>query len=279
MNTGATQTGHLKKMKTTLAAPVQYQLVFDTGSLPIDPANQPTVTLTHTGKISCIHCGRITNKSFSQGYCYPCFRSLPECDNCIMSPEKCHFHEGTCRDPEWGQTWCMQTHYVYLANSSGIKVGITRQNQIPTRWMDQGAVQAMAICQVSTRQLAGFVEHCLRQFVSDRTAWQTMLKGQIEPVDLKAAWQTLHTQVRADLSHLIEQHGADAIAIIENPEPVDISYPVVEHPLKVKSHNLDKTPTVTGVLNGIKGQYLILDTGVINLRKFTGYEITATLEN
>ena len=50
-------------------------------------------------------------------------------------------------------------------------------------------------------------------------------------------------------------------------------YPVEQYPEKVKSHNLDKTPVIRGKLQGIKGQYLILDTGVINIRKYSGYEL------
>lgn len=273
-----TQTGHLKKMRTALEAPVRYELVFDSGTLPIDPDTQPVVTIEYSGKISCINCGRVTNKSFSQGYCYPCFQALPECDTCIMSPEKCHFDQGTCRDPAWGETWCMTPHFVYLANSSGVKVGITRENQIPTRWMDQGAIQAMAICKVSTRQLSGFVEAVLRQHVSDRTRWQAMLKGDVDVLDLNAEWNTLYAQVADEINALKAQHGPGSIEIIQSPQPIDIQYPVVEHPTKVKSFNLDKTPSVTGTLKGIKGQYLILDNGVINLRKFTGYEVSATLD-
>jgi len=277
MVTQATQTGHLRKMTTALQEPVRYELTFDSGSLAIDPSAQPTVTLQYSGKISCINCGRVSNKSFSQGYCYPCFSSLPECDTCIMSPEKCHFAAGTCRDPAWGETWCMQTHYVYLANSSGVKVGITRQNQIPTRWMDQGAIQAMAILKVSTRQLAGFAEAIIRQHVSDRTRWQAMLKGEVEPLVLIDEWKTIKNLVKDELTALQTEHGADAIVFIDALEPIDIQYPIIEHPTKVKSFNLDKTPQVQGVLKGIKGQYLILDTGVINIRKFSGYEVCVEL--
>jgi len=194
-----------------------------------------------------------------------------------MSPEKCHYAAGTCRDPAWGETWCMQTHYVYLANSSGIKVGITRQNQIPTRWMDQGAIQAMAIFRVSTRQLSGFVEAIIRQHVSDRTSWQAMLKGAVEPLDLNQEWQQLAAKIQPEMEALQAEHGVEAITAIDTPESIDINYPVLEHPTKVKSFNFDKTPTVEGVLQGIKGQYLILDTGVINIRKFTGYEVSASI--
>ena len=248
------QSGHLKKMSTTLEAPVRYELVFDTGTLPINPAEQPSIRLEYTGQISCIHCGRITNKSFSQGYCYPCFKALPECDTCIMSPEKCHYDEGTCRDAAWGESYCMTPHFVYLANSSGVKVGITRENQIPTRWMDQGAIQAMAVCKVATRKLSGLVEAILRQHVTDRTRWQAMLKGDVEHLDMKAEWITLYDKVRDEIDELKTQYGDDAIEVIAKPEPIDIEFPVEEHPTKVKSFNLDKTATITGVLKGIKGQ-------------------------
>ena len=264
-------------MSTTLESPVRYELVFDTGNLAINPQEQPHIKLEYTGQISCINCQRVTNKSFSQGYCYNCFRTLPECDTCIMSPEKCHYDQGTCRDPAWGETWCMQTHYVYLANSSGVKVGITRENQIPTRWMDQGAIQAMAICKVNTRKLSGLVEAILRQHVTDRTRWQAMLKGEVETLDLVAEWATLYEKVRNEIDALKEEHGNEAIEVIKQPEPIDIDFPVLEHPKKVKSINLDKTATVKGQLMGIKGQYLILDNGVINIRKFTGYEVTVSL--
>ena len=54
-------------------------------------------------------------------------------------------------------------------------------------------------------------------------------------------------------------------------EVVQIRYPVLEYPEKVRSHNLDKEPRLEGTLMGIKGQYLIFDTAVINMRKYAGY--------
>lgn len=82
--------------------------------------------LEWTGGIACSHCGRATRKSFAQGHCYPCFKRLARCDTCIIKPELCHFHAGTCREPDWGQRFCFQPHIIYLANASGLKVGITR---------------------------------------------------------------------------------------------------------------------------------------------------------
>jgi hypothetical protein len=172
--------GHLRKMRARLDKPVQYELLLSEQAMPLNPLIGKPVKLVYTGKIYCVHCGRATKKSFSQGYCYPCFTSLAQCDTCIMKPETCHYAAGTCREPVWGETYCMQTHYVYLANSSGIKVGITRQNQIPTRWIDQGAVQALPIFKVQSRHISGLVEVAIAKHISDKTSWQQMLKNNVE---------------------------------------------------------------------------------------------------
>ena len=235
------------------------------------------IELNFQGSIHCVHCDRKTNKSFSQGYCYPCFTKLAQCDICMVSPEKCHYDQGTCREPEWGEQHCMADHIVYLANSSGIKVGITRESQLPTRWIDQGAVQALPIFRVKTRQQSGLVEDILRQHVADKTNWRTMLKGAIVPTDLPAMRDILYERCDKGLIELEERFGLQAFQRIENVEPVDIEYPVLEYPVKVVSHNMDKNPLVEGTLMGIKGQYLILDNGVINIRKYTAYHVEVML--
>ncbi|MCV6605915.1 MAG: DUF2797 domain-containing protein, partial [Porticoccaceae bacterium] len=189
-------------------------------------------------------------------------------------PEKCHYHQGTCREPEWGEQFCMTDHIVYLANSSGAKVGITRVNQVPTRWIDQGAVQALPILRVATRQQSGLVEDALRQHVADRTNWRAMLKNDVVDVDLITRRDELFELCKTELAELTERFGLAAIQPIDNIDVVGIDYPVLEYPTKVTSFNFDKTPVVEGKLMGIKGQYLMLDTGVINIRKFTAYNIT-----
>ncbi|KEQ15272.1 hypothetical protein GZ77_00955 [Endozoicomonas montiporae] len=234
------------------------------------------IVLDYQGEINCCHCGRKTKKSFSQGYCYPCFKKLPQCDTCIMSPEKCHFHQGTCRDAKWGEQFCMTDHVVYLANSSGLKVGITRATQIPTRWIDQGATQALPFMRVATRQQSGLLETVFKAFVADRTNWRAMLKGSAEPLDLLTSAQELMDMNRSRIAALQEQFGLQAIQPVENPEVVNIHYPVEHYPTKVTSLSFDKTPSVEGVLQGIKGQYLILDTGVLNIRKHTSYQVSVT---
>ena len=270
--------GSIEKMKVGLTDPVEYQLNVGDEMLTMNDVIGKNIKLHYQGDIHCIVCERKTNKSFGQGYCYPCFRDLARCDLCIMKPETCHYDAGTCREPEWGDTFCMQDHIVYLANSSGIKVGITRINQVPTRWIDQGAIQALPIFRVKTRYQSGLVEVIFKAHVSDRTDWRKMLKGQSEPVDLLEKLNFLMAECQIEIAALQQRFGEEAIVPLLDESVVDIEYPVQQYPDKVKSHNFDKTPLVSGVLQGIKGQYLILDTCVLNIRKFSGYHIKMVIE-
>lgn len=270
--------GHLSKMEASLDAEgsVDYQLPIDDQRIGMNTLIGQTISIEHIGDIHCIHCGRRTKKSFSQGYCYPCFSKLPQCDTCIMSPEKCHFHHGTCRDPEWGEKYCFTDHFVYLSNTSGVKIGITRGTQLPTRWIDQGATQGLPIFRVQTRYQAGLIEDCIREHVADKTHWQKMLKGNSDSVDLHSLRDELMAKSEDGLEFLEQEHGLQALQRLYNENITEIKFPVEQFPEKVKSLNLDKQPLVEGVLQGIKGQYLIMDTGVINIRKFTAYNVKFT---
>ncbi len=261
----------------TAEHPVEYFLRLDDNAHPLNPLIGRQVTLTHTGKIACVECGRKTKKSFSQGYCYPCFKKLAQCDLCVMSPERCHFDQGTCRDNDFAENFCMQPHIVYIANSSGPKVGITRPGNLPTRWVDQGAVQALPIMNVMTRQQSGFVEVAFKNHISDKTHWQKMLKAEDDHMDLAAKRDELMNEVQADLAPVMERFGIQAIQPILDAEVQTFCYPMTNYPAKVTSLNFDKTPTLGGTLTGIKGQYLVFDTGVINLRRFTSYEVEVTV--
>lgn len=265
--------GCLQKMTSELGQPVRYRLPIGQSGIDLNPLLGQTIRFRASGRIECVHCGNKTNKSFNQGYCYPCFIKLAQCDLCIVKPETCHFHAGSCREPDWAQQFCFQPHVVYLANSSGLKVGITRRSQLPTRWIDQGAVQALPIFEVASRQISGLVEVALAQHVRDKTSWQQMLKNNVEHLDLPSLRDGLLEKCAAEIAGLRQRFGDDAIRLADNAAPVAIDYPVQAYPQKVKSFNLDKAPEVSGVLQGIKGQYLLLDSGVINIRKFAGYEI------
>ena len=265
--------GTLRKMRSRLSQPVEYQLRLGEEEISLNPLLEKKISLQYSGLINCTNCGRKTKKSFNSGYCYPCFQRLAECDSCIIHPEKCHFDQGTCRDPAWGERFCLQDHIVYLANSSGLKVGITRGTQVPTRWIDQGATQALAIIRVRTRLQSGEVEVMFKQFVADKTNWKDMLKGQATPLDMHAEAKRLIDKCQSDLKELEDKFGFFAISVLNGVDVVSIDYPVVSYPEKITSLNFDKTPVVEGTLLGIKGQYLILDSGVINMRRFAGYEV------
>ncbi|MCK5001746.1 MAG: DUF2797 domain-containing protein [Gammaproteobacteria bacterium] len=264
-------------MKVELSSPVSYQLIIGDELVNMNDLIGKNISLQYSGEINCIACGRKTNKSYGQGHCYPCFRDLASCDMCIMKPETCHYDAGTCREPEWGEQHCMQAHYVYLANSSGVKVGITRGTQIPTRWIDQGAGQALPIFNVATRLQSGLLEVELKNHVSDRTDWRKMLKGDPEPIDLAEVRDRLVAESSAVIEELKQRFGNDAIEFLPDAEQVEIQYPVENYPEKIKSFNFDKQEKIEGVLLGIKGQYLILDTGVLNIRKFSGYNIALSV--
>ncbi len=266
--------GHLKKMHNEHSeGSIQYQLPLDDQRIPLNDKIGQRLRLVHTGDIHCSHCGRKTKKSFAQGHCYPCMTKLASCDICIMSPERCHYAAGTCREPEWAEQFCMTDHIVYLANSSGLKVGITRVNQMPTRWMDQGAVAALPIMRVATRQLSGLVETLCKEFVADKTNWRAMLKGDVKECDLKLEAEQLLENIESGLKILRAEHGDMALESLDEQDEWLFEYPVMQYPTKIASHNFDKDPVVEGVLQGIKGQYLIFDTGVINIRKFSSYYI------
>lgn len=266
--------GPVRKMKTELHEQVRYSMLLGEHEIPLNQYLGQRLQLDFQGVINCIHCDRKTNKSFSQGYCYPCFKRLAQCDSCIISPEKCHYAAGTCRQPEWGEQHCMTDHFVYLANTSGLKVGITRGSQVPTRWMDQGATQAVPIFRVATRLQSGLVEVLFKDHVADKTNWRAMLKGSAEPRDLEQERSKLVAGCASELDTLRQTHGLQAITELCAQPVTHISYPVLEYPEKVSSLNLDKTPSVGGTLMGIKGQYLIFDTGVINMRKYGGYQLS-----
>ena len=259
-------------MRVEATDPVSYEIPVGDSLYAVNETLGKVMTLGFTGNIYCTSCGRKTKKSFSQGYCFPCFKSLAECDLCIMRPETCHYHLGTCRDTEWADNHCMQNHFVYLANSSGIKVGITRENQLPTRWIDQGASQAMAVFKVQSRFHSGLIEATLKKYVSDRTDWRKLLKGKPEKLDLVAMSEDLLNKSKQDLQR-VQDNNPGLQWQLEDQSPREFNYPVVDYPEKITSLNLDKTAKISGVLQGIKGQYLIFDCGVLNIRKFTGYEV------
>lgn len=262
------ESGPVRKMHTRSESPVAYSLPLGKVRIPLNERLGQRIRLEFTGAISCTACDRSIHRTFNGGYCFPCSRSLPAADSCMVKPETCHYAAGTCRDASWGEAQCMRPHTVYLANSSGLKVGITRGLDPVGRWIDQGACQGLAIREVGSRLESGQVEVALRQFVSDRTDWRRMLKGEPEPIDLAAHRDRI-------LALYEKEHPGEPLpgASVPAAPEVSIQYPVLEYPEKVRPHNLDKEPVLEGTLLGIKGQYLLLDTAVLNVRKVAGYHL------
>jgi hypothetical protein len=231
--------------------------------IPLNEYVGHSIKIEFLGKISCLYCGRRIKKTYSDGYCYPCFMERPSAAECIIRPALCLAHEGGGRDPEWERAHHLQTHYVYMVRSSKYKVGVTRD--WPTRWLDQGADAVKVIASLPYRQLAGLIELELAQHYSDKLSWQAMLKGEC----LKNA--NLDQEVRRAISLLSEdlaQYGTPESPIIS------FNYPIQTHPLKVKSVKLDKVDELEGRLEGIKGQYLIFDQNrVINIRSHSAYHV------
>lgn len=256
---------NLRKLQTELKNPVEYKLKTRDSSISLNQLIGKKLGIFYQNKINCIHCGRETKKSFAQGYCYPCFISLPQTDECILKPELCKAHEGVSRDIKWAEENCLQDHYVYLALSSHVKVGVTRNSQVPTRWIDQGASKAIKIACTPNRYTAGLMEVDLKQYFSDKTSWQKMLKNEIDDtINLVEKKQEAYDKIDSNFYEFF----------IDEDQITEIEYPVKQYPKKVSSINLDKNHEYTGILVGIKGQYLIFeDNKVINIRKYGGYLI------
>ena len=254
--------GRILKMLTELKSPVQYTLPMGDNILEMNQWIGKNIQFSFGGEIYCLDCGRRTKKSFNQGFCYPCFQSSPMSAECIIKPELCRAHLGEGRDVEWERKHHLQDHYVYLAVSSGVKVGITRDTQVPTRWIDQGASYAVPIAKTPNRYLCGVIEVALKEYLSDRTAWQRMLKNEIAHIDL--------SEKRDEIIKLIPEECQQYV--LSDEEVLNIEFPVNEYPTKVKSLGFDKTPVIEGRLMGIKGQYLLFEGGqVLNMRKHQAY--------
>ncbi len=256
--------GVLTKMQTENGAPVQYYLVFENDFLNVNQLLDKNIRIKFVG-YQCLNCG-LAKKIYRQGFCYDCFFEIPQAADWVIRPELSKAHLGQeDRDLEYEKKVQLQPHVVYLANSSSVKVGVTRKSQIPTRWIDQGAHEAIEIVEVPNRYLAGITEVSLKGHVSDKTNWRSMLKNDLKDEDL-VEWRTR-------LRQYIPEEAVPYF--IENNSETQLEFPVLKYPEKPKSLNLEKTPTYEGKLKGIKGQYLIFeDNTVFNVRSNEGYVVS-----
>jgi hypothetical protein len=259
--------GFLRELQHKPGDVVEYEFVTDGQTEPMSEWLGRAITLRATGRKCCIHCGRPVKKLYQSGYCFPCVTTLAECDLCIVKPHECHFHRGTCRDEQFAQRHCMISHYVYLAVSSGVKVGLTRKGRQFVRWVDQGASQAILLAELPTRKAAGELEVEVAKALPDKTDWRKMLRYDdgADDVDLAAVKQEVIRRLPPEFQSFVL---ADENTVYRFTYPIT---PGVE--VNLAALSLDKTAELSGVLLGIKGQYLMLDSGVFNVKKHAGYEI------
>ena len=255
--------GVLTKMTTEFSNPIQYYLLFENDFLNMNQLLNRNITIQFVG-YQCLNCG-LNKAIYRQGFCKSCFFDIPQAADWIMRPELSTAHlDIEDRDLEYEKRVQLKPHVVYLANSSNVKVGVTRKSQIPTRWIDQGAHEAIEIVEVPNRYLAGITEVALKDHVGDKTNWRTMLKNEIVDENL-VEW-------REKLKQYIPDEAKEYY--IESNTETNIEFPVLQYPEKPNSLNLEKTPNYTGVLKGIKGQYLIFeDQTVFNIRGSEGYVV------
>ena len=259
--------GVLTKMQTEIGTPIQYYLIFKNDFINVNQLLDKKISINFLYH-QCLNC-ELQKKIYRQGFCYDCFFEIPQAADWIINPEKSTAHLGIeDRDLDYEKKVQLQPHIVYLANSSSVKVGVTRKTQVPTRWIDQGAHEAIEIVEVPNRYLAGITEIALKDHVSDKTNWRNMLKNDIKDEDL-VEW-------REKLKQYIPAQAMDYY--LENNSETNLQFPVIKYPEKPKPLNLDKTPSYEGVLKGIKGQYLIFeDNTVFNVRSNEGYVVSITV--
>jgi hypothetical protein len=265
--------GVVQKMRVDAQDTVSYALIDATldatepDRLALNERIGERLILRFDGQKSCVLCGRSVRKLYNQGACYPCLTTRPETDGCIVRPHECHFFEpdNPCRDEEFAFARCFQPHVLYVALTSGPKVGITRQTQVPTRWMDQGATEAIIVARMGSRREIGLAEHALAGEFADRTDWRRMLRGDAAQVNL--------TEFADQVSQRLTELGLGVPLPSAQREHYRFSYPSSGAPEPLVSIKLDKTPEFQGQLMGIKGQYLLFDTGVINLRSHSGFHV------
>ena len=256
--------GNILKMRTEFASPVKYFLPMGNDEVFMNELLGKEIKLSFTGQINCISCGKMTKTSFGQGFCYNCLQIAPEASESVMRPELSKAHFGIARDLDWAKEHDLIDHFVYLAASSDLKVGVTRHHQMPTRWIDQGASSAVVLARTPNRHIAGVMEVWLKQFYTDKTNWREMLQNKQVPYNLQEERMKAKELLTKELQKYYE----------ETSEIITLNYPVIGYPVKINSLSFDKTPEISGKLSGIKGQYLIFEDGsVLNIRKHNGYYI------
>jgi len=258
-------TGQISKMVSSIGNPIEYVLPIGEKKLILNKYIGELIQIKFNDEIRCINCKNKIKKTYMQGYCYPCFISLPQTEDCVFKPHLCKAHLGEARDMVWAKNNCLVSTYVYLSLTSNLKVGVTRQSHIPSRWIDQGAHYAIRFAKTPNRYLAGLIELEISKYISDRTQWRKMILGQYDELDLINKKNDLHEYLPSNLDKYY----------LNNENIVELKYPIIINLEKIKSFNIEKFKSIKKKLIGIKGQYLMFDDShVLNVRKYTGYNFT-----
>ncbi len=261
--------GTLDKMSRSLEqGEVNYSMNLGGNKIDMNALIGKDLRFVFLNKINCTICGVEINHAYAgRAICRNCYETAPEAEECLFYPEKCMAHLGEARDMAWSEKQCLIPHFVYLALSSGLKVGVTRNHQIPVRWIDQGAIRAVKLAETPNRHIAGVIEVFLKGHLADKTNWKTMLKS--DPSDF-------------DIDLLSEKRKATELLpeelkryVTGNDEVTKITYPFKDVPEEIKTVKLEKDKEAKGILKGIKGQYLIFDNGyVLNMNRYSGYRVS-----
>ena len=258
-------TGQISKMVPSIGNPIEYVLPIGEKKLILNKYIGELIQIKFNDEIRCINCNNKIKKTYMQGYCYPCFISLPQTEDCVFKPHLCKAHLGEARDMDWAKNNCLVSTYVYLSLTSNLKVGVTRHSHIPSRWIDQGAHYAIRFAKTPNRYLAGLIESEISKYISDRTQWRRMILGQYDELDLIDKKNDLHEYLPNNLEKYY----------LNDENIVELKYPIINNLEKIKSFNIEKFKTINKKLIGIKGQYLMFDDNhVLNVRKYTGYNFT-----
>lgn len=273
--------GNIRKLKVALSDGGKVTYTLNTADVltPLDGVKLDSwigkpIQIESTGKIHCTVSGKSIRKTYGDGMSFDAFQSSPLAVESIIRPELSRIHEGIAlRDTEWEEAHHNQPHVVYLSLTSGIKVGVTRETNVPSRWIDQGASGAVVLARTPYRQLAGLIEVAMKSHFMDKTNWRKMLvAGNPDPAsvvaDLTEAKDEAYEVCPPDYEDFLDDD--DTVTLLE--------YPGVSFPVKVQSLNLTKEPNIEGTLEAIKGQYFILDGGrVFNVRRHSGHQVKWTL--
>ncbi|WP_300673790.1 DUF2797 domain-containing protein [Soonwooa sp.] len=255
--------GQILKMSSQLAEPIQYFLNLNDDLISMNQIFGKELRIKHIG-YQCVNCGS-DEKIYRMGFCKKCFFESPYASDTIIRPELSTAHLGVAeRDLEVEKSIQLVPHVVYLSYTGDVKVGVTRETQVPTRWIDQGATFALPIARTENRYEAGMIEVALKEHIADKTNYKKMLMSEVtDDLDLK--------EFRDKISEFFPNDFKQFASADE--ETVKLDYPYTPSG-KVNVFTLDKQPEFTGVLKGIKGQYLQFEGDYfINVRGHEGYVI------